>query len=317
MGSDPRGMVVSQITTAVSRSVGNAPATLRAAHYGRAAAYRRLSSYAALRPIPRAASLLARQLAHYENPRSAQPPFAVLTRSLHSSVPQFQQPKPQEEVRDPPREEKEEKKAVDSEQSEEKGEKKAADSEQSDKKSEETKDDEKGEEGEKKDDDAKAPPPPHGDKTPWQVFTETLQTEFKASKEWQDSTKQLAGEVKTFSESEGVRRAREASEAASSGIGKVVKGTGKVVGQSAAWTWNTTAVQGTRAGINAVGRGIEQVTRPVRETKAFKEISDAIDDGSSSRYGGWAEKEERRLRRQRNDMKNPHQKMEKIDEDPE
>ena len=36
------------------------------------------------------------------------------------------------------------------------------------------------------------PPPPHGDKTPWQVFMETMQSEFKQSKEWNESTKALA-----------------------------------------------------------------------------------------------------------------------------
>jgi import inner membrane translocase subunit TIM44 len=57
-------------------------------------------------------------------------------------------------------------------------------------------------------------------------------------------------------------------------------------------------VQGVRSGVNATGRGIERATRPVRETKTFKEISEAIDDGSSSRYGGWVEKEERRKKRE-------------------
>ena len=54
-------------------------------------------------------------------------------------------------------------------------------------------------EKEKKDDKKDAPPPPpHGDKTPWQVFTETLRSEFKASKEWNESTKQLASCINDF-----------------------------------------------------------------------------------------------------------------------
>jgi import inner membrane translocase subunit TIM44 len=36
----------------------------------------------------------------------------------------------------------------------------------------------------------------------------------------------------------------------------------------------------------------------VRETEAYKSVKEAIDDGSSSRYGGWVEKEERRRQRQ-------------------
>jgi import inner membrane translocase subunit TIM44 len=57
----------------------------------------------------------------------------------------------------------------------------------------------------------------------------------------------------------------------------------------------------------------------VRETEAYKSVKEAIDDGSSSRYGGWIEKEERRKQRQlREEMeikagKRPLQPME---EDP-
>jgi import inner membrane translocase subunit TIM44 len=206
-------------------------------------------------------------------------------------------------VRDPPRPEETEQKASESEKAEE----------ESQNKSEDTK--EEGKDKKKEDD---APPPPHGDKTPWQVFTETFRTELKASKEWNESTKELTGKVEAFTESEGVRRAREASEAASSGASKVIKGTGKAIGSTAAWTWNTSAVQGIRAGVNATGRGIEKATRPVRETQAFKEISEAMDDGSSSRYGGWVEKEERhRMREARNLKENPSGKpVEKMEEDP-
>lgn len=154
--------------------------------------------------------------------------------------------------------------------------------------------------GEKKDDKDKkdaTPPPPHGDKTPWQVFRETFQTELKASKEWETSTQQLAGEVEQFRDSQGVKKASAAYEATVGRAGQGAKVAAKAVGQGAAWTWQTPVVQGVRKGVNATGRGIDQVTRPVRETKAFKDLSEAIDDGSSSRYGGWSEKEERRQRR--------------------
>jgi len=183
----------------------------------------------------------------------------------------------------------------------------------------------KGEDGKKE---APPPPPPHGDKSPWQVFTETLQSEFKQSKEWNEGTKALASGAKDFTESEAVRKARSAygaaSEAASSTTGKVLKGTGKVIGQSAAWTWDTMPVKGLRAGVNATGSGIEKITRPVRETDAYKSVRDVIDDGSSSRYGGWTEKEQRRLNRERREMQEAAKsgrpmarRMEKAEEDPE
>ncbi|KAJ5926472.1 Mitochondrial inner membrane translocase complex subunit Tim44 [Penicillium verrucosum] len=163
--------------------------------------------------------------------------------------------------------------------------------------------DEESKKEKKEKEEEKAPPPPHGDKSPWQVFRETLQTEFKASKEWEESTKALASSAHQFTENENVRRARAAYEAAStattSKTSTAFKTTGQVIGKGAAWTWNTGVVKGVRKGVNATGEGLEKATRPVRETEAYKSVKDAIDDGSSSRYGGWVEKEERRKQRQR------------------
>lgn len=175
---------------------------------------------------------------------------------------------------------------------------------------------------------APPPPPPHGDKTPWQVFTDTLRSEFKKSKEWNESTKALASSAHQFTESESVKRARAAYEAASgaatSTTASALKTTGKALGQGAAWTWDTTLVKGIRKGVTATGHGIEKATRPVRETQAYKTavggVKEAIDDGSSSRYGGWIDKEERRKQRQLREeaeAKSGHSlKVEKMEEDP-
>lgn len=168
------------------------------------------------------------------------------------------------------------------------------------------------------------PPPPHGDKTPWQVFTETLRSEFKKSKEWEEGTKALASSAHTFTESESVKRARAAYEAASttatSTTSTALKSTGRAIGQGAAWTWETPVVKGLRKGVSATGKGIEKVTRPVRETEAYKSVKEAIDDGSSSRYGGWTEKEERRRQRQlreENELKSgKSSRIEPMEEDP-
>ncbi|EXJ85216.1 hypothetical protein A1O3_05891 [Capronia epimyces CBS 606.96] len=252
-------------------------ATLRAAQYGRTPAVQRLISRET-----QSTSLTPSSPLTPFSPRLTLPSH-VLLRSLHTSRPQYQQAQPKEEpkqeVRDPPRDEKPHQEAGE-----------GAEQEKSDTKNEES--------GKQEKDSKPPPPPPHGDKTPWQVFTETLRTEFKASKEWNESTKQLSGSVQQFTESEAVRRAREASEAASKGTSEVLKTTGRAIGKGAAWTWDTKVVQGFRQGVNATGRTIEKATRPVRETKAFKDISEAVDDGSSSRYGGWIEKEERRKRRE-------------------
>ncbi|OJJ49634.1 hypothetical protein ASPZODRAFT_139013 [Penicilliopsis zonata CBS 506.65] len=189
------------------------------------------------------------------------------------------------------------------EQQKEKKSDEANKSEAKDEQSKEESQDGPKEEGKKE---APPPPPPHGDKTPWQVFRETFQSELKASKEWNESTKALASSAHEFTESESVRKARAAYEAASgaaaSRTSEALKTTGQAIGKSATWTWNTPVVKGLRKGVSATGEGLDKMTRPVRETEAYKTavggVKDAIDDGSSSRYGGWIEKEERRRQRQ-------------------
>lgn len=186
------------------------------------------------------------------------------------------------------------------------------------------------EEPSKEDGNKEVPPPlpPHGDKTPWQVFTETLRSEFKASKEWNESTKALASSAHQFTESESVKRARAAYEAASdvasTKTSSALRNTGKAVGRGAAWTWDTSVVKGLRAGVTATGKTIEKATRPVRATKAYKtavgEVKDVMDDGSSSRYGGWVEKEERRKQRELRELNEAKlgrlHRAEKMEENP-
>ncbi|CRK16072.1 hypothetical protein BN1708_017455, partial [Verticillium longisporum] len=129
-----------------------------------------------------------------------------------------------------------------------------------------------------------------------------MNTELKKSKEWNESTKALSGEIQTFQESERVRKAREAYQTTTGAIGKttstVVKTTAGAIGKGAAWTWDTSAVKGVRKVANVTGDALDKATKPIRETEAYKNVKDVIDDGSSSRYGGWVEKEERRQKRE-------------------
>jgi import inner membrane translocase subunit TIM44 len=171
------------------------------------------------------------------------------------------------------------------------------------------------------------PPPPHGDKSPLAVFMETLQTEFKKSQEWQESTKQLADSANQFTESPAVRKAREGYEKTASVAGKVggktaetLGKTASAVGQGVAWTWNTPVIKAGRTVVRKTGEGVAQVTKPVRETKVYKDVTvnikEVIDDGSSSRYGGFLEREERKRQRERREKQDLHKKAEKFDEDP-
>ena len=231
------------------------------------------------------------------------PPTASLTsRPFISATLHFQQQHPKEEVRDPPRE------AGTSHSNEEtsSGPKSSSSPNPDQEGQTDQKHNDTNQKDRQKQKEAPPPPPPHGDKSPWQVFTETLKSEFKASKEWNESTKALASSAHSFTENESVKRARaaysSASSATTSATSSALKGTGKALGQGAAWTWDSAVVKGVRTGVNATGRGIEKATRPVRETNVYKSavggVKDVIDDGSSSRYGGWVEKEERRKKRE-------------------
>lgn len=294
----------------------------RVAH-ARTPAYRRLQSSDALSSLSRqtAASrplsaLSPAALRSSFLPQDVRPVFApTQTRSLHQSTSRWQQPTEEKAKAAEP-------KTADeaSVKKDEAGAKEETTEEQ--KKKHEEEGEKKSEEGEQKQKEKAEdlpPPPPHGDKTPWQVFMDTMQTELKASKEWNESTKALSGEVKTFQESERVRKAREAYESTTGAIGKttstVVKTTAGAIGKGAAWTWDTSAMKGVRKVANVTGDALDKATKPIRDTEAYKNVKDVIDDGSSSRYGGWVEKEERQKRREA--AKASGQVQQVFEEDPE
>jgi import inner membrane translocase subunit TIM44 len=194
--------------------------------------------------------------------------------------------------------------------------------EESEAKTKEESTSEESSEGEAKDKKEDAPPPPHGEKTPWQVFMDTLKAGFEDSKEWKDSTKALQSGYEEFTQNPALQKAKsaysDASTKATSTTSAALKGTGKVIGKSATWAWETPVAKVVRKGASVAGEGIEKVTRPVRETDAYKSVKDVIDDGSSSRYGGWTEREERRARRARRDAAlGIGQPAEKMEVDPE
>lgn len=248
-------------------------------------------------------------------PQSLRSPQSLTARPFHTQSSLSQQQRPNEDIRDPPRQDDattnaDSAKADDGADTGDKQEQKTEDTEEDANKDEKKKD--------------TPPPPPHGDKSPWQVFTDTLTSEFKASKEWNEGTKALASSAHDFTQNPALQRVYKgygvASDAASSSTAKVLKNTGKAVGQGAAWTWDTLPVKGLRVGVGATGRGLEKATRPLRETEAFKSMANVIDDGSSSRYGGWVEKEERRKKREAREAKETgsngsSRKTEKMEED--
>ncbi|KAK7403153.1 protein translocase subunit [Neonectria punicea] len=247
------------------------------------------------------------------------PAYAVQSRLLHASTRLSQDEKPKTEKT--PTEAKE-KKPVDPEtegKPQEDETKKTDESEDGDKDGKDAKDGKEEGKEEKKED--LPPPPPHGDKSPWQVFTETMNTEFQKSQEWNESTKQIGAAAHQFTESESVRRAREAYEKSTGAItdtvGGAVKTTAGAIGKGAAWTWDTTVVKGVRKATNVTADAVDKATQPIRQTEAYKNVKDVIDDGSSSRYGGWVEKEERRKRREALEKQRGVHGGEVLQEDPE
>jgi import inner membrane translocase subunit TIM44 len=282
-------------------------ATTSSAAYGRAAAYRRLSTA----PLGSRSSLTTGSASALPQPflRSQFLPQDILFRtsstyirhfsSQHALHEQAQKQKPMKE--EDPVAKTDAKKPAEGSTAEQATGEQAKDGEEAKEKKageEEAGEQKEGEEGEKKKKEDAPAPPPHGDKTPWQVFTETLQQEFQASKEWNEGTKELSGSIHDFTQNPQVQKAKQLSDEAKTKTAQALKATGRAVGSGAAWTWDTMPVKGVRAATRVTASGLEYATRPVRQTKAFQAVKETIDDGSSSRYGGWVEKEERRKRRE-------------------
>ncbi len=296
----------------------NAPSrasSLFVSAHGRSAAFRRLSSSSVssrtshearlasppsslLGPAPLRSRLLLDAILIESVTRVGARPLHFSARIAQQQSPKDQEPAPKEaKPSDVESEQKESSSAEEQTAKKEDGEAKGN-------KDEGEKDGEKGEkEGEKEEKkEDLPPPPPHGDKTPWQVFMETMSSELKQSKEWNESTKALASSAHQFSESESVRKARQAYDATTGAVSNtastVVKTTAGAIGKGAAWTWETPVMKGVRKGATITGDALDKATKPIRETEAFKNVKDVIDDGSSSRYGGWVDKEERKRRRE-------------------
>lgn len=148
--------------------------------------------------------------------------------------------------------------------------------------------------------------PPPNPNSPFRVFVDTFKSELKKSQELQDSVKALQGEAEKAGESEAYKKAREAFEAASKrGQGaagvttRAIRKTGQVLGSGAVKAWESPVGQVTRKTAAATADIIDKSTKPIRDSEAFKSISSTIDDGQSSRYGGFSTPEARKAARER------------------
>ncbi|KAJ6620629.1 hypothetical protein B0H10DRAFT_1911835 [Mycena sp. CBHHK59/15] len=157
-----------------------------------------------------------------------------------------------------------------------------------------------------------------GPKSPFQTFVEVLRDELKKNRELQDNVKQLQGDVDKFQDSEAMKRAKAAYERArlTSSIkenprlraaAEELKKTGVKVGDAVSEALKTMEESEIMRAISkasaAVSSTIEKSTEPIRNTAAYKTLSetliDALDDSGSAKHAGFEEKEARRLRRQK------------------
>ncbi|KAJ6534634.1 import inner membrane translocase subunit tim44 [Mycena vulgaris] len=155
-------------------------------------------------------------------------------------------------------------------------------------------------------------------KSPFQTFVDVLRDELKKNRELQDNVKQLQGDVDKFQDSEAMKRAKAAYERArlTSSIkenprlraaAEELKKTGVKVGDAVSEALKTMEESDIMRAISrasaAVSSTIEKSTEPLRNTAAYKTLSetliDALDDSGSAKHAGFEEKEARRLRRQK------------------
>lgn len=129
-----------------------------------------------------------------------------------------------------------------------------------------------------------------------EVFFNTFKNEIKKSSELKENIKALQDETGRVAESDAFKRAKEAYDKAqkgSSAAGKVAIKTAEAVGDVAYKAWESPVGKGVRTTVRSSAEAADKAFEPVRKTQVYKDVSNAIDDGSSTAYGGFLTKEKR------------------------
>lgn len=157
-----------------------------------------------------------------------------------------------------------------------------------------------------------------------QVFLDTFKQEWSKSKQLQDDIKALQDETGRMAESAAYKRAKDALDKAKSGTtaassvtGKGIKMAGRVVGGAASQAWDSSLMKHTRSAVGKTADSVDKATEPLRKTELYKNLKEVIDDGSSIRYGGYEEKEQRRQRRLAEEAKRRSQGYAHVKSNPE
>ncbi|BGP17789.1 hypothetical protein JCM10213_001709 [Rhodosporidiobolus nylandii] len=155
-------------------------------------------------------------------------------------------------------------------------------------------------------------------RSPFAAFVEVLREEVRKNREWQDSVKQLGGEVSKVQDSEAMRRAKEVYErarltasikenprlaAAAEELRKAGIGINDAVGHALKGMEETAFVRTLSKSARAVGSAALTASAPVRDTEAYKavaaEITDLLENAANDvQHGGYVDREARRRRRQ-------------------
>ncbi|AET39435.1 protein translocase subunit TIM44 Ecym_4380 [Eremothecium cymbalariae DBVPG len=141
----------------------------------------------------------------------------------------------------------------------------------------------------------------NGQKSPLQIFRETFKDEWKKSQELQDNIKALQDASGRLGESDAYKKAREAylkAQRGSTVVGKTLKKTGETIENLTVKAWDSDIGKNTREVVSKTAQKLDESFEPVRHTRVYKDMSELIDDGESSRYGGFIAKETRRQKRE-------------------
>lgn len=137
---------------------------------------------------------------------------------------------------------------------------------------------------------------------PLEVFFQTFRDEVKKLAELKENIKALQDETGRLGESEAFKRAKEAYDKAQKGLsaaGKLAKKTAEKVGEAANRAWELPVGRGVRHTVATGAEAADKAFEPVRNTQVYKDVSNVIDDGSSTAYGGFLTKEQREALRRR------------------
>lgn len=141
-----------------------------------------------------------------------------------------------------------------------------------------------------------------GQRSPIQIFRDTFKKEWEKSQELQENIKALQDASGKLGESEAYKKAKDAYIKAQRGstiVGKTLKKTGETVEDIASQAWDSEIGKTTRRIASTTAKKLDDSFEPVRQTQVYKDVSDVIDDGSSSRYGGFITKDERKRLREK------------------